>query len=40
MRSVTFTIDDDDYKKVEKQAKENERSVSAELRVIIKESLK
>lgn len=40
MRSVTFTIDDDDYDSVEKQAKANDRSVSAELRVIIKESLK
>lgn len=40
MRSVTFTIDDDDYTKIEDQAKENDRSVSAELRVIIKGALK
>jgi len=40
MKSVTFTIDESDYKKIESQANENDRSVSAELRVIIKESLK
>ena len=40
MKKVTFDLDDDVYEDVEKQATENDRSVSAELRVIIKESFK
>ena len=40
MKKVTFDLEDDVYEDIEKQAKLNDRSVSAELRVIIKESLK
>ena len=40
MKKITFDIEDQEYTKLEKQAKSNERSVSAELRVIVKESLK
>lgn len=39
MKKVTFDLEDSDYTKLEKRASTNERSVSAELRVIIKESL-
>ena len=39
MKKVTFDLDDDINTKLEKQAEKNERSVSAELRVIIKEAL-
>lgn len=40
MRSVTFTISESEFSKLEKQAEQNDRSVSAEIRVIIKEGLK
>lgn len=36
MTKVTFECDDDILSKLEDQAKENDRSVSAELRVILK----
>lgn len=39
MTKVTFECDDDILTKLEKQAKENDRSVSAEIRQRLKESL-
>lgn len=39
MTKVTFECDDDILGKLEKQAKENDRSVSAEIRQRLKESL-
>lgn len=40
MKKVTFDLDDLVYDQVEEQAEKNERSVSAELRIIIKEYFK
>lgn len=36
MKKITFDIEDETYSRVEKLAEKNDRSVSAELRVIIK----
>lgn len=37
MKKVTFDLDDKDYEGIEKEASKNQRSVSAQIRFIIKE---